>query len=176
MEFCHSRRILHRDIKPQNLLINSSGTLKLADFGLARCFGVPIGTLTHEMCTLWYRAPEVLLGQKQYALAVDVWSVGCIFSEMYKKTPLFKGDSEIDQIFKIFSLQGTPSAFEWPEVYKMPEFKKSFPRFKKKDFNKEFECMSVEARDLLEKMLYLDPSKRISVKEALLHPFFDDLK
>ena len=83
-------------------MIDRHGTLKLADFGLARAFGVPIRTYTHEVVTLWYRAPEILLGGKQYATGVDIWSVGCIFAEMVNKSPLFPGDSEIDELFKIF--------------------------------------------------------------------------
>mmetsp|Transcript_33119 Transcript_33119/g.32245 ORF Transcript_33119/g.32245 Transcript_33119/m.32245 type:complete len:107 (+) Transcript_33119:463-783(+) len=93
---CHKRRIMHRDLKPSNLLIDSSGSnLKLADFGLARTFGLPLKSFTHEVVTLWYRAPEILLGQKVYSTAVDMWSVGCIFFEMAHKKPLFYGDSEI---------------------------------------------------------------------------------
>ena len=80
--YCHSHRIIHRDLKPQNLLIDTSGCVKLADFGLARAFSIPIHTLTHEVVTLWYRAPEILLGQKEYSLPVDIWSIGCIFAEM----------------------------------------------------------------------------------------------
>jgi cyclin-dependent kinase len=102
IRYCHSHRILHRDLKPQNLLINREGNLKLADFGLARAFGVPLRTYTHEVVTLWYRAPEILLGGRQYSTGVDMWSVGCIFAEMCTRKPLFPGDSEIDEIFKIF--------------------------------------------------------------------------
>lgn len=95
--YLHQHRIFHRDLKPQNLLVDSSGTeIKLADFGLARAFGLPIKTYTHEVVTLWYRCPEILLGQKAYALGVDLWSCGCIFAEMLQRRPLFMGDSEID--------------------------------------------------------------------------------
>jgi cyclin-dependent kinase 2 len=80
--FCHVNRILHRDLKPQNLLVDHEGYIKLADFGLARSFGVPVRTFTHEVVTLWYRPPEILLGTKLYSTAVDVWSLGCIFAEM----------------------------------------------------------------------------------------------
>nr|XP_033512620.1 cell division control protein 2 homolog A-like isoform X4 [Nicotiana tomentosiformis] len=100
---CHSCRFLHRDLKPQNLLLNPrTNVLKLADFGLGRAFGIPVRTFTHEVVTLWYRAPEILLGSRCYSTPVDVWSVGCIFAEMVNQQPLFPGDSEIDELYKIF--------------------------------------------------------------------------
>lgn len=108
--FCHRRRILHRDLKPQNLLINRDGVIKVADFGLGRSFGIPVRIYTHEIVTLWYRAPEVLLGSARYSCPVDVWSIGCIFAEMTTRKPLFQGDSEIDQLFRMFR-------FVWFEFY-----------------------------------------------------------
>ena len=104
--YCHSKRILHCDLKPQNLLIDKEGIIKLAVFGLARAFGVPIKTLTHEVLTLWYRDPEILLGQKEYSTMVDIRSLGLIFFEMAHRKPMFAGNWEIDQIFKIFQTSG----------------------------------------------------------------------
>lgn len=102
LHYCHVRGVMHRDLKPQNILVSRDGRLKLADFGLARAFVPPIRPFTHEVVTLWYRAPEILLGCKTYALPVDTWSVGTILAEMVTKRPLFPGDSEVDELFKIF--------------------------------------------------------------------------
>merc|ERR1719401_2949674 len=102
VEFCHANRILHRDIKPQNLLVDNRLRLKIADFGLARAYSVPVPKYTHEVVTVWYRPPEILLGSALYSVPVDLWGVGCIIAEMATGNPLFCGDSEIDTIFKIF--------------------------------------------------------------------------
>ena len=102
LAFCHSHRVLHRDLKPQNLLINADGSVKLAVFRLARAFGVPVRTYTDEVVTLWYWALEILLGCKYYSIAVDIWSLSCIFAEMVTHWALFPGDSEINQLFWIF--------------------------------------------------------------------------
>merc|ERR1719321_2602534 len=106
VEFCHSTRIIHRDLKPQNLLIDDQLRLKIADFGLARAFQTPVPKLTHEVVTVWYRPPEILLGSVLYSVPVDVWGIGCILAEMATGAPLFAGDSEIDTIFKIFRSWG----------------------------------------------------------------------
>ncbi|XP_064975416.1 cell division control protein 2 homolog 1 isoform X3 [Musa acuminata AAA Group] len=128
--YCHSHRVLHRDLKPQNLLIDrQTNVLKLADFGLARAFGIPVRTFTHEVVTLWYRAPEILLGSRHYSTPVDVWSIGCIFAEMVNQRPLFPGDSEIDELFKIFRVLGTPNEETWPGVTSLPDFKSAFPKW-----------------------------------------------
>jgi len=108
IDFCHRRRVMHRDLKPQNLLINKHGVLKLADFGLARAYRFPIPAYTHQIVTLWYRPPSILLGSRKYTTAVDIWSAGAILAEMITKRPLFPGDSEIDQLFRIFRTCGTP--------------------------------------------------------------------
>lgn len=169
--FCHSHRVLHRDLKPQNLLIDRAGTLKLADFGLARAFGIPVRTFTHEVVTLWYRAPEILLGGKQYSTPVDIWSIACIFVEMVTRIPLFPGDSEIDQLFRIFRALGTPTEETWPGVTSLADFKSTFPQWAAQPLAKTVKELEKDplALDLLSKMLVYEPSKRISAREALNH-------
>lgn len=100
--YCHRRRVLHRDLTPQNLLINGAGLIKVADFGLSCNFNIPMRVLTHEVVTLWYRSPEILLGSRRYSCPADIWSIGCIFFEMATSRPLFQGDSEIGQLFVYF--------------------------------------------------------------------------
>jgi len=172
---CHSHRVLHRDLKPQNLLIDKKGVLKLADFGLARAFGVPVRTYTHEVVTLWYRAPEILLGGKQYSTPVDIWSIGCIYAEMVTRCPLFPGDSEIDQLFRIFRCLGTPNEEMWPGVSQFADYKTTFPQWSPVPLKTVVEGLDELGLDLLSKMLTYEPSKRISARDALRHPFFDDL-
>lgn len=179
IRYCHSRRVLHRDLKPQNLLINREGNLKLGDFGLARAFGVPLRTYTHEVVTLWYRAPEILLGGRQYSTGVDMWSVGCIFAEMGTRKPLFPGDSEIDEIFKIFKLLGTPTEAEWPGVTSFPDFKESFPKWERKHEEElvnadGIKVLGEEGLNLLESLLVYDPAGRISAKQAVHHAYLTE--
>lgn len=173
--FCHKRRVIHRDLKPQNLLIDSKGVIKLADFGLARAFIIPVRAYTHEVVTLWYRAPEVLLGCQRYATPVDMWSVGCIFAEMATKKPLFHGDSEIDQLFRIFRTMGTPTEETWPGVTSLKAYKNNFPSWKRNVCRALIPQLDDTGLDLLEKMLIYDPHKRLNAKTAVLHAYFDDL-
>ena len=156
-------------MKPQNLLITNDLKLKLADFGLSRMFSLPMGKMTHEIITLWYRPPEVLLGLENYTTKVDSWSVGCIMAEMIIDKPLFPGDSEIGQLFKIFQTMGTPSEDVWPGVSKLPDYKYTFPQWKSKPFAELFPNLDKEGIDLLSKLLTMDPEKRISIREALQH-------
>ncbi|KAG9004037.1 Cyclin-dependent kinase catalytic subunit [Tulasnella sp. JGI-2019a] len=177
LHYCHAHRILHRDLKPQNLLIDAEGNLKLADFGLARAFGIPLRTYTHEVVTLWYRAPEVLLGSRHYSTAIDMWSVGCIMAEMIMKgSSLFPGDSEIDQIFRIFRTMGTPNEDTWPGVTSLPDYKPTFPQWGAQDLRRVVEGIDEDARDLLEKTLLYDTAQRISAKRCLVHPYFDGVE
>ena len=170
---CHTHRVIHRDLKPQNLLIDRAGTLKLCDFGLARAFGLPIKTYTHEVVTLWYRAPEILLGARQYSTPVDIWSVGCIFAEMAQGRPLFCGDSEIDQLFKIFKILGTPTEEIYPGSTTLPDYKTSFPRWRPQGLDRFVPKLDAVGMDLLNQMICLDPTRRISAKAALQHPYFN---
>ncbi|GAA6023648.1 hypothetical protein JCM11491_006185 [Sporobolomyces phaffii] len=170
--YLHAHRILHRDLKPQNLLINKEGNLKLADFGLARAFGIPLRTYTHEIVTLWYRAPEVLLGSRHYSTGVDMWSVGCIFAEMIMRQPLFPGDSEIDEIFRIFRLLGTPDEDVWPGVTTLPDYKPTFPNWHPKELADHVTGSTPDSVELLVGMLAYDPAKRMSAKAALQSDYF----
>lgn len=173
--FCHKRRVLHRDLKPQNLLIGNNGVIKVADFGLGRAFGVPVRAYTHEVVTLWYRAPEILLGSSRYSCPVDVWSIGCIFAEMVNKRPLFQGDSEIDQLFRIFRVMRTPTEELWPGVSELPDYKPTFPKWIRDTLASQTPTLDKDGVDLLRGMLIYDPVSRISAKSAVNHPYFDSL-
>lgn len=176
--FCHRHRIVHRDLKPANILLTSDSTLKIADFGLARAFQVPMHTYTHEVVTLWYRAPEILLGEKHYTPAVDMWSVGCIMAELARGKVLFRGDSEIGQIFEVFQVLGTPTETEgsWPGVSRLPDFRDAFPRWPAQNLSGLLPDLEPEGVDLLSQMLRYNPVDRVSAKEALRHPWFNDVR
>ncbi|ORZ30886.1 cyclin dependent kinase-like protein 2 [Catenaria anguillulae PL171] len=175
MRYCHARRIIHRDLKPQNLLIDANGTLKIADFGLARCFGVPLRNYTHEVVTLWYRSPEVLLGCKTYGIGLDMWSIGCIFGEMAIHNAMFPGDSEIDQLFKIFQVLGTPDEQIWPGVHDLPDYKPHFPKWPKSSLELYADKLGTAGVDLLDGLLTYFPGQRTSAARALQHPYFEGL-
>lgn len=180
IEFCHAHRILHRDLKPQNLLIDQNGNIKLADFGLARAFGIPVRTYTHEVVTLWYRAPEILLGTRQYACPVDIWSLGTIFAEMVTRRPLFPGDSEIDELYRIFRVFGTPTETSpefnaWPGVTTLPDWKPSFPSWKAKPLKDCVPGLEAYGVNLLQQLCYYEPGRRITAKAGKNHPYFSNL-
>lgn len=173
--FCHDNRVLHRDLKPQNLLINTKGQLKLADFGLARAFGIPVNTFSNEVVTLWYRAPDVLLGSRTYNTSIDIWSAGCIMAEMYTGRPLFPGTRNEDQLQKIFRLMGTPSERTWPGISQLPEYKPNFQSYATQSLQMIVPQIDPLGLDLLKRMLQLCPEHRLTAPEALRHPWFQDL-
>jgi serine/threonine protein kinase len=175
ISFCHARRILHRDIKLQNLLVNKDGTIKLADFGLARGMAMPLKVYTKDVVTLWYRAPELLLGSEIYGPAIDIWSLGGVFYEILTKRPLFAGDSEIDQLLKIFQILGTPNESQWEGISNLPYYKTSFPSWSCKDLDRVFDVGCPHVPNLLKQMLIYNPQKRVSARDALKHPFFENL-
>merc|ERR1719499_1656508 len=121
LAYCHARRVLHRDLKPQNLLINERGELKLADFGLARAKSVPTKTYSNEVVTLWYRPPDVLLGSTEYSIPIDMWGVGCVFYEMLSGKALFPGSTVEDELHLIFKVLGTPTEDNWPGINRSEE-------------------------------------------------------
>lgn len=174
--FCHENRVLHRDLKPQNLLINTKGQLKLADFGLARAFGIPVNTFSNEVVTLWYRAPDVLLGSRQYNTSIDIWSAGCIMAEMFTGRPLFPGTANDDQLQKIFRLMGTPSERTWPGISSFPEYKHNFQQYATQDMRLYLPVVDQVGLTLLTAMLQLRPDNRISAQQALMHPWFEELQ
>ncbi|XP_044486815.1 cyclin-dependent kinase B1-2 [Mangifera indica] len=172
---CHSHGVLHRDLKPQNLLLDKEkGILKIADLGLGRAFTVPLKSYTHEIVTLWYRAPEVLLGSTHYSTAVDMWSVGCIFAEMVRRQALFPGDSEFQQLLHIFRLLGTPTEKQWPGVTTLRDWH-VYPVWEPQNLARAVPSLCPEGVDLLSNMLKYNPADRISAKAAMDHPYFSSL-
>ncbi|KAJ6805109.1 cyclin-dependent kinase B2-1-like [Iris pallida] len=173
--FCHGHGVLHRDLKPHNLLMDRKTLmLKIADLGLSRAYTVPLKKYTHEILTLWYRAPEVLLGATHYSTPVDIWSVGCIFAELVTTQALFAGDSELQQLLHIFRLLGTPNEKIWPGVSKLTNWHE-YPQWSPKSLATAVPNLDANGIDLLSRMLEYEPSKRISAKKAMEHPYFDDL-
>lgn len=175
IQYCHEHRVLHRDLKPQNLLINRKGELKLADFGLARAFGIPVRSYSHEVVTLWYRAPDVLMGSRKYSTPIDIWSAGCIFAEMTTGKPLFPGTSTADQLIRIFKIMGTPDDKIWPGITELPDYKPDFPVHPTQKITSIVPGLDEDGYDLLSQMLKYDPSQRITAAKAMQHPYFASL-
>ena len=183
VKYLHDNWVLHRDLKTSNLLLNNRGELKICDFGLARQYGSPLKPYTHLVVTLWYRAPELLLGAKQYSTAIDMWSLGCIMAELLMKAPLFNGKTEFDQLDKIFRILGTPNESIWPGFSKLPGVKVNFVKHQYNLLRKKFPATSFTGApvlsdagfDLLNKLLTYDPERRITVNEALKHDWFREV-
>ncbi|XP_024918206.1 cyclin-dependent kinase 15 [Cynoglossus semilaevis] len=180
LTFIHSRKILHRDLKPQNLLISYLGELKLADFGLARSKSIPSQTFSADVVTLWYRPPDVLLGSTEYSTALDMWGAGCIFIEMLQGAPAFPGVTDVfDQLQKIWMVLGVPSESSWPGVTSLANYRpEKFYHSEPKQFRtvwKRLNQLPIKTEGLVQRLLMLVPSERISAQEALQHPYFNTL-
>ncbi|XP_065566929.1 cyclin-dependent kinase 14-like isoform X2 [Artemia franciscana] len=179
LAYCHHRKILHRDLKPQNLLLSSAGELKLADFGLARAQSVPSHTYSPEVVTLWYRPPDVLLGTTNYTATLDIWGTGCVFVEILTGHPAFPGAKDAyDQLDKIFQVLGTPTEATWPGVSQLPSYKPAKLAFHRahrlgRAFPRLYDISNAES--LAIKLLQLRPEARPSARDAMRHEFFSCL-
>ncbi|CAK1368238.1 Serine/threonine-protein kinase crk1 [Cercospora beticola] len=177
IHFCHANFILHRDIKPNNLLIASNGEIKLADFGLARSFADPYQNMTSQTITIWYRPPELFYQAKHYGGAVDIWSCGCVFAELIARDVLFRAwpESELGMVKLISEKVGTPTEQNWPGVTSLPGYITPEPVIPVKPrsyWEATFRAIGEVGVDLLIGMLMLDPRKRLSAEGVLKHPFW----
>uniref|UniRef100_A0A7S2M7N5 Protein kinase domain-containing protein n=1 Tax=Zooxanthella nutricula TaxID=1333877 RepID=A0A7S2M7N5_9DINO len=180
MKYVHSAQVIHRDLKPRNLLVNSNCDLKICDFGLARVRFSDKGwvcPMTEYVCTRWYRAPEVLCSWTDYSCAIDIWSIGCILAEMHMRKPLYPGHNTQQQLDLIIGLLGSPDGEELMKIPngKCRKFIKSLPRTPGKPFGEVFQDMSPLAQEVLAMTMRWDPEGRISVNEALVHPYMEKL-
>ncbi|KAI4149659.1 MAG: hypothetical protein LQ340_004510 [Diploschistes diacapsis] len=195
VDYLHNNWILHRDLKTSNLLMNNRGQMKMADFGMARYYGDPPPKLTQLVVTLWYRAPELLLGAEKYGSEIDMWSVGCIFGELLIKEPLLQGKNEVEQLtkvsllvlfegtwlttpFQIFELCGIPTDETWPGFRRLPNARSlKIPRTSQKAgsiIRAKFPFLTTAGSELLSSLLALNPKQRPSASEVLAHPYFDE--
>jgi cell division cycle 2-like len=176
VEYLHANWILHRDLKTSNLLLNNRGDLKIADFGMARYTSRPRPKLTQLVVTLWYRAPELLLGVEDYDSEIDIWSVGCIFAELLTREPLFFGKNEVDQLSRIFALLGTPTKTSWPGFKSLPNAKALLPLLSNPKSSTltaaKFPYLTTSGLNLLSSLLSYNPSSRPTATETLKHKYF----
>lgn len=178
LDYLHKMRVIHRDIKGSNILLNSDGILKIADFGLARNMKVlrdgESPDYTNRVITIWYRPPELLMGSTDYGREVDIWGVGCLLIELYTKLAIFQGAEEISQLYKIYEVMGTPSAESWPGIENLPWFEMLKPQIKRSSrFEKDYKSLMTEdSFDLATKLLLLHPARRLTADDALKHPYF----
>lgn len=178
LKYIHSANVLHRDLKPSNLLINASCDLKICDFGLARVNDPEHdhkGLLTEYVATRWYRAPEIMLNSKGYTKSIDIWSVGCIFGEMFSCRPLFPGKHYVDQLTLILGVLGYPKREDqaWIVNSNARRFVERFKNSSGKPWKDVYPMADAKAIDLLERLLAFNPATRITVEEALAHPYLE---
>ncbi|XP_017200256.1 cyclin-dependent kinase 7 isoform X2 [Oryctolagus cuniculus] len=173
LEYLHQHWILHRDLKPNNLLLDENGVLKLADFGLAKSFGSPNRAYTHQVVTRWYRAPELLFGARMYGVGVDMWAVGCILAELLLRVPFLPGDSDLDQLTRIFETLGTPTEEQWPDMCSLPDYVtfKSFPGIPLQHI---FIAAGDDLLELIQGLFLFNPCTRITATQALKTKYFSN--
>nr|CAD7402269.1 unnamed protein product [Timema cristinae] len=171
LEYMHLNWILHRDLKPNNLLVSSNGVLKLGDFGLAKFFGSPNRIYTHQVVTRWYRCPELLFGARMYGTGVDMWALGCILAELLLRVPFLSGESDLDQLTRIFQVLGTPTEESWTGVTSLPDFIQ-FKQFPGTPLRHIFTAASDDLLELLGSLLAIVPLHRCSCQQALKMPYF----
>ena len=171
---CHAQRLLHRDLKPSNLLIDSRGVLLLADFGQARLLPAPreTGSLSHDVATRWYRAPELLLGARRYGVGVDLWAAGCIVAQLLTLAPLLPGDSDLGQLFEVLQLLGTPTEAAWPGLVDLPDYHKvELPACEPTPLSARLPHATADALRLVGALLRYEPTSRLTAAAALCEPW-----
>nr|VWO96840.1 Protein kinase domain-containing protein [Ganoderma boninense] len=189
--YLHDAHIIHRDLKPANILITSSGVVKIGDLGLARLTHQPLQPLfagDKVVVTIWYRAPELLLGAKHYNKSIDIWAVGCVMAELASLRPIFKGEEakldskknvpfQKDQLLKIFEVLGTPSEREWPKIKDLPEYQcmRRLDHYSNRLQEwSQSRVRSHEGANLLKELFAYDPDRRLTAGEALRHKWFQE--
>lgn len=173
LEYLHMNWILHRDLKPNNLLLDDRGILKLADFGLAKFFGSPTRIYTHQVVTRWYRAPELLFGARIYGTGIDIWAVGCILAELLLRVPFLPGESDLDQLSRIFQTLGTPTDKDWPGMSGLPDYVQ-FRTFPGTPFRHIFTAAGDDLLELVGKLLAINPLSRCTCSVALQMAYFSN--
>lgn len=186
VHYMHKNKILHRDLKASNLLVNKNGELKIADWGLARSWNKDMKTLTKKVITLWYRPPELLLGNGQYSTKIDMWSVGCIIAEMFRRTGFLKGRNEAEQLDLIFQNAGHPTPSDWPDLESTCPYWKNFKPKPGEEIPRQLKTklkahlpnpgwMTPKAMELIDTLLIMNPRNRMDANNALdADYFFED--
>jgi len=173
LEYLHDNWILHRDMKPNNLLLDKNGVLKICDFGLAKTFGSPNRQYTHQVVTRWYRCPELLFGARNYGVGIDMWATGCILAELLLRVPFLPGESDLGQLSKIFETLGTPTEDDWPGMNALADYVE-FKKFPRIPFPEIFSAAGDDLINLLERLFDYDPVERINATDALKHAYFSN--